>query len=408
MNHKKIDVFNYSNLKGIISIILSLFILISLFPFDSFAASSDIVVKGKYYDSAVEKTLMSSATYSDGYFDKKSTKLQSGLAKLSILASSSTYKASYATSLMKKCGYKSESKTKNVTAKDNDHVSYVIGHKKSGKKTIVAVWVRGTSGNYEWVSNFNVGNGKTHEGFSKAEAELNSALEKYIKKNKIKGDVRFWLTGHSRGGAVANLLAVRLNKSYGKSKVYAYTFATPRVSTAAKSKGYENIYNFINSGDFVTEVAPSAWKYKRYGKDIILSYNKLGGMKKTFKNKSGEDYEGYTEAQKKALLKAFISYCGKNVNAYYTKKTYTTKPSFFFGTGGETFEASPADFCQKGIGYMFAGNTAEGLAYALKIGNCDSKAQNVISIMFANGGLSSGLAHAHCPTTYISWLNAMY
>ena len=50
MNHKKIDVLNYSNLKGIISIILSLFILLSLFPFDSFAASSDIVVKGKYYD----------------------------------------------------------------------------------------------------------------------------------------------------------------------------------------------------------------------------------------------------------------------------------------------------------------------------------------------------------------------
>lgn len=36
----------------------------------------------------------------------------------------------------------------------------------------MAVWVKGTGGDYEWVSNWNLGKGNTHTGFSIAEEKM--------------------------------------------------------------------------------------------------------------------------------------------------------------------------------------------------------------------------------------------
>ena len=41
--------------------------------------------------------------------------------------------------------------------------------------------------------------------------------------------VKIWITGYSRAGAVANLVAARLDEdsSYSQKDVYAYTFSAP-------------------------------------------------------------------------------------------------------------------------------------------------------------------------------------
>lgn len=69
------------------------------------------------------------------------------------------------------------------------------------------------------------------------------------------------VTGHSLGGAVANLLAAHLNgcktnkpfsfkphcPTRGIENVYAYTFASPTVVAESKKIDFENIFNIMNS-----------------------------------------------------------------------------------------------------------------------------------------------------------------
>ena len=81
-----------------------------------------------------------------------------------------------------------------------------------GPLTFVFVGVRGSYG-FEWLTNFNLGEGPDHGGYREAEADLARALASYLDDLGVDpARTRVLVTGHSRGGAVANLLAARLNE----------------------------------------------------------------------------------------------------------------------------------------------------------------------------------------------------
>ena len=89
---------------------------------------------------------------------------------------------------------------------------------------------------------------------------------------KINGKVKYWITGQSRGGAIAGILAARLkDKAEG---IYAYTFESPaNVESEAvqdNEETYGYIHNYICSDDVVTLIPP--WEMTRYGKMHILDY----------------------------------------------------------------------------------------------------------------------------------------
>ena len=365
---------------------------------DSGSAAKEGVtpVTGTYLDKGTKKVITSAASYTDSYFRTSSTKLQGQLARLSMLGASAAYESSYAKDFLKQCGFRTKRFNNKVTRTNNDHVSFTAGIRPLSDQTIVAVLIRGTHGNYEWVSNFNVGKSDTHAGFSAAEKELYQQLMKWLKKQKITGTLKFWITGHSRGAAVADLLAVRLNGMYGKANVYAYTFAAPRSSVSGKEKGCENIFNFLNPGDFVTEVAPKKWGYRHYGVDITLTNNKKSAMKKIFRRVTGTDYLGFGSSGKNSLLNAFLSYTGKSVTSYYKKQLHTNGLKY-----------APVEFCQKGLGYILAGE-ARGYANALAMAGTNPKANRVLVKMIIDGKINSKFAHAHTQAAYMSWLDAMY
>ena len=275
-------------------------------------ADNDVDVSGVYIDSSMSKKVSYTTKYNDSWFTKSTIIKNENLATLSMFASASVYQLDNAQNLLKNCNFASSKVEKVVTKTDNNHVSYVIGHKKIGNFTVVAVIVKGTSGNYEWVSNFNIGKNTTHRGFELAEKELNTSVNNYIKNNNITGKIKYWITGHSRGAAVANLYAKRLNGSGKKTKVYAYTFATPRVSRQAKLNGYENIFNYLNTGDFVTEVSPSKWGFKRYGNDIFIDAHGSTQLKNNFSNITGVEYGGYIQEENQDLIQLFVDYSGDN------------------------------------------------------------------------------------------------
>ena len=123
-------------------------------------------VTGTYKDGQTKKVLKDTEKYSDGYFTKSSSKIQGGLAKLSMLAASSVYNKKYSNKLIKACKFNKYKYVKKTPKKNNnDTISYEVGIRNVDGTNIVAVWVKGTGGDYEWVSNWNLGKGNTHTGF---------------------------------------------------------------------------------------------------------------------------------------------------------------------------------------------------------------------------------------------------
>lgn len=149
--------------------------------------------------------------------------------------------------------------------------------------TLVFVGVRGSYG-IEWISNFNLydaqGDSDDHHGFGKAETEVEHALARYARDLDADPErTRILITGHSRGGAIANLLAARLNdlsetsnRIAPASGIYAYTFAAPGSTRESdrQSPAYDNIFNIVNESDIVPKLPLSTWGYGRYGTTVAL------------------------------------------------------------------------------------------------------------------------------------------
>ena len=149
--------------------------------------------------------------------------------------------------------------------------------------TLLFVGIRGTYG-AEWLSNFNfLGAGSDdadHRGFKAAEEEVEKAVRSYASDLGIDpAHTRILITGHSRGGAIANLLAADLNTPdsdepalASSSGIYAYTFAAPCATRALDrhDRTYGNIFNVVNEADIVPQLPLSAWGFGRYGTKITL------------------------------------------------------------------------------------------------------------------------------------------
>ncbi|MDR2474941.1 MAG: lipase family protein [Bacteroidales bacterium] len=155
---------------------------------------------------------------------------------------------------------------------------------------LLVIAVRGGEYGAEWGGNFNVGIGNVHRGFEIAMYIVEDYFNSYLRKHAVHNSgkkVKLWITGYSRGAAVANLLSAHVvaettkyNGIYrGKSSlpiplekdnIYTYCFATPNNSKNAKYTGYENIYNIISPFDPVPKFPFQSWGFKKYGKEKIF------------------------------------------------------------------------------------------------------------------------------------------
>ena len=176
-----------------------------------------------------------------------------------------------------------------------------IGHKKIGDRTLVAVMIRGTNGTAEeWLSNFDLGfdnikseNGWdmiNHEGFEITSGHVYDYVREYNEELGINGET-YWISGHSRGGAVANLLAAKLIDDGKRS--YAYTFAAPG-STMHKDVGeekYQSIFNIINRDDMIPVVPLGSWGFMLYGRSALLSMSNAD--KEVFKDSCTRDGKAF-------------------------------------------------------------------------------------------------------------------
>lgn len=197
-----------------------------------------------------------------------------------------------------------------------NRVAYAFGIKRlPDGRPLVGVVVRGTSRTVEWVSNADVANGleshnvkvSVHRGFQESASEMERALASYLAEHQMDATcATFFLTGHSKGGAVAGLAAARLingsSHAFGPSNVtpdeenprlarrrerarrsndsvFAYTFATPAQTTEPRAhhRRFAGIFNVVDPADYVPCLPLEAWGFHRLGRTLFLPNRCTGG-----------------------------------------------------------------------------------------------------------------------------------
>ncbi len=238
------------------------------------------------------------------------------------------------------------------TETDNDLVSFTFAAKpvedNGSTYTLVAVVVKGTSGDEEWYSNFNIGRGSRHEGFQICADDIMDMLQVYVDALELdNSNAKFLVTGHSRGAAVANLVAKEItDSSFAEARnVYGYTFATPAVTTESNASKYNNIFNIVNGEDFVTRVPLVKWNYKRYGIDLLLPSRSYygAGYNTVYSNMSAEysslvnkEFEPYNGTQKVDKLICDVIAVAPNVTEFYENiNAALVTPSDYFNSLAE-------------------------------------------------------------------------
>ena len=152
------------------------------------------------------------------------------------------------------------------------------------KYTLIALVVRGGGYGAEWASNFTIGKSGEHDGFAAARNNVLDFLDTYISSLNLSDNeknIKIWVTGYSRAGATANMVAGALDTYHSLpdgavtsiDDIYCYTFEAPQGAVRSSLReNYSNIFNVLNLNDLVPLVAPYSWDFARYNyqNDITL------------------------------------------------------------------------------------------------------------------------------------------
>ena len=253
--------------------------------------------------------------YSDKYFENSASEYNSALATMSLCLDISSF--SRKDTKYNRINYKNQSKNVNLLLRElgfkdirvnsdfrkkpnSKTIGVATGHKKidvCGKSyTLIPIVIRGGNYGLEWANNMLIGAKGNHAGFSHAADSVKKFVDEYINNtNDIQGNIKFWIVGYSRGGAVAGLLGKLYNDycdiyqnnqkffnynkniSINKDDIYTYTFESPKgldISSGDFSGKYSNIHNIINDDDFATKLALKYWGFARPGVDHALLKDK--------------------------------------------------------------------------------------------------------------------------------------
>ena len=225
-------------------------------------------------------------------------------------------------------------------------------------KNLVCVVVRGTNDTLdEWQSDFDIGttanyssvsewtNSSHHMGFDITANRLNDKLDDYMQpKGFNSSNTILWITGHSRGAALTNLLAAkRINSGYN---VFAYAFATPGTTTYTGSTPtkYDSIFNIINLDDFVPQLPLHDWGFTRYGQVVPGSIE--NSYASDWDELTGKTYVHAETAQTQALTK--LSAISNDRNSCYVY------PSYASSTVVQSTESYPNTYQANAAATMFA------------------------------------------------------
>ena len=239
--------------------------------------------------------------------------------------------------------YRSEVIDEVIGALDGtDVVAYTLATKRimssstGEEKLLTVVVIRGSYGS-EWLSNIKIeesddtiGTSDDHLGFTLAAREIVEDLERRADADDSGTERSYLFCGHSRGGAVANLLASYADGASDEydaiasaSDVRAYTFATPNCTSSddARDDAYSNIFNIINPSDLIPQLPLSSWGYSRYGRDVVLPVDdsdtyemNVNEMRDAYEKTMGTEYHDVSDNEKTVLN--FVNEIGDEFDSF--------------------------------------------------------------------------------------------
>ena len=150
---------------------------------------------------------------------------------------------------------------------------YFIGKREKE----IWVVVRGSYLLDDWLTDFKftqtvMATGSYHKGFYQAASNLWPSVNKIIKEYQNQENYDIIFSGHSYGGAVANVLHKLAYSCYPelKDRFTSITFGAPPAMGEKTASGISSrIYSFINGNDPVP--CMSSGNIKRFGKEILLA-----------------------------------------------------------------------------------------------------------------------------------------
>ncbi|MDR3344926.1 MAG: lipase family protein [Oscillospiraceae bacterium] len=180
---------------------------------------------------------------------------------------------------------------------------FIIAHQEwtvNGVETaliLVAMQDSGASA-AEWLNNLNIAivpfyGYSVHAGFKAYADRVWAALNEFLAEHpNLPAKKKLLITGHSSGGACANLLTVRLDSDAGqkiadKNDIYAYGFATPNLYTskAASDGAFDNIFNTVNTADIVPKLPANPLdpngllfpQWRKFGRTLTFTLTSFNG-----------------------------------------------------------------------------------------------------------------------------------
>ena len=335
--------------KRLASLAVSAVMVISLLPSAVFAHEGEYkIYKGSftYYSNDTRQDEQGTFYYSDSYFAEPSTQMNEHLRTLSMCVSLGANGEK--TEMYEKMGF-GKAVQYDMGEPGTDTIGTVIASKKTiDGDDLIAVYLRGTGYGDEWISNLTVGTNGDAEGFSKSAQKVYDRIRAYEKENDLKG-AKIWITGFSRGGAVADLTGKLINKNLSafgikETDLYDYAIAVPQAS--AEACGYKNIHDIINPDDFIPRLMPSAWGITRAGTERVTPGERqqiqpkqldLFGENKIV-DKTVQDYDPETgkygpshladPIYTKDFLDKFMDLLGKNISRARYDSARSTLPQF--------------------------------------------------------------------------------
>ena len=250
--------------------------------------------------------------WDEGHFSYPASEYNPSLANLTLALALSSFASNYygiteadqarnAIDLLEQIGFDHIEVNHYFTiAPQEDSMGVIAAHKaiEAGGEmyTLIALSTRGSGYGMEWVGNFNLGTEGYHAGFYIAAREAYRFVTDYVYRHSMyfHDNVKLWVTGYSRGGAVANIVAAWLTQagaiggiSLEKENIFAYTFSTPRGVPRLildEQSVYTNIHNVLSPADIVAWVAPQLWGFGRYGVDHFIPERGMLGNPAAFDN----------------------------------------------------------------------------------------------------------------------------
>jgi len=200
-------------------------------------------------------------------------------------------------------------RVREIGARDNDQNWIVMGHRlieyDGEKRVVILVSIPGVYGIHGLFSNSDVGadtpeyfeltgsqhpewvNRYNHKGFDVTANRIISEIRSYMRTIHSDAQPVLWITGFSRGGAIAGIVGAYFEKD-AEIISFTYTFATPKNTTSASARQYKTIFNIINEDDTGLLMLPAQWGFTRLGSDISISI--IGYGQEAFRRLTREDY----------------------------------------------------------------------------------------------------------------------